>query len=318
MLKRHTSKTRRRHRAKVLEVRVVTPRIAWFGFLRVLGTLTRLACIAALLGGLGWGVWLGIQRAFYENPDFRLQAIDLNPNQIIDETGVARAVGLDLRASVFEIDLDDVAGKLKALPGISDARAERHLPGTLFIRVVARAPRAWISREGATAGIRRTGGMLVDPAGFPYPCPPRQLEDAMKLPVIELSAGTKPVVAGRKIDAPELAHCFRLLDSASAADEDSIHWIESVRQANGWSLLLVTRGGTEAIFGLGDHERQIRRLRLAVQHASRQGVVIGTINLIPERNVPVTLIGEPPPRAIPVAEPPDRRTRDLNSLLNRN
>jgi hypothetical protein len=160
--------------------------------------------------------------------------------------------------------------------------------------------------------------MLVDAAGFPYPCPPLQLEEAMKLPVIELPAGEMPA-AGRHIDAPQLAHCFRLLDSASAADGESVHWIQSIRQANDWSLLLVTRDGAEATFGLGDHERQIQRLRAAMSHAAEKGCAISTINLIPRRNVPVTLRGDaPPPRAIPVAEPPDQRTRDLNSLLNRN
>jgi hypothetical protein len=90
-------------------------------------------------------------------------------------------------------------------------------------------------------------------------------------------------------------------------------------------LLLVTREGTSAIFGLGDHDRQIRSLRAAMDHSSQKGYAIDTINLIPKHNIPITLRNEAPaPKAQPVAEPTagelreDRRSRDLQTLLNRN
>lgn len=327
MSKRQTSKTRRRQRSKVLEVRVMSPRIAWFGFLRFAGGLLKVACVLAVLTGIGWGVWQGIQRAFYQNPDFRLQAIDLNQNPAIDEVGVAEAAEINLTASLFDIDVDAVMAKLRALPSIQDARAERHLPGTLVVRVVARTPRAWITCPGAgITDTRRTGALLVDHGGIAYPCPDLQLEAALKLPQIELPLSeANPVVAGKQLGHPELAHCLRLLDSACEADADAIHWIDSVKQVNAWSLLLVTRDGTQATFGLGDHERQIASLRAAVDHSSQKGYGIGTINLIPRHNIPITVRNEAPaPRAVPVAEPTvgerrdERRSRDLDTLLNRN
>lgn len=327
MSRLQTSKPNRPSRSRVLEVRVMSPRIAWFGFLRLVGKLAKLACILAVITGIGWGVWQGIQRAFYQNPDFQLQVIDLNPNPVIDEAGLAEAAGIDLTASIFDIDLEMVSTKLKALPAIADARAERHLPGTLMVRVVARNPRAWISRPQASLSeARRAGAMLVDQNGIAYPCPELQLESAMKLPTIQLPLSEKsPVTAGQHLTHPELAHCLRLLDSAREADPEAVHWIESVSQVNEWSLLLVTRQGTAATFGLGDHERQIRSLRAAMDHSSQKGYSISTINLIPKRNVPITLRDEAAaPRAIPVSEPgpaeirEDRRARDLSTLLNRN
>ena len=67
MSKRHTSKPRRTQRANVLEVRVMSPRIAWFSFLKLAGTLTKFACILAVLAGMSWGVWQGNQD-FYKKP----------------------------------------------------------------------------------------------------------------------------------------------------------------------------------------------------------------------------------------------------------
>jgi hypothetical protein len=327
MSKRHTSKVRRHSRSKVLEVRVMSPRIAWLRFLGFLGGLTKYALVLAAVTGIGWGVWQGIQRAFYKNPDFQLKILDLNANPVIDEAGLAEIIGISPPPSLFEIDVSGLTAKLKAMPGIAEARTERHLPGTLMVRVVARTPKAWIvCPEAGLPETRRSGGMLVDQAGVAYPCPELQLEAAKNLPMIQLPPSEKfPIVAGQVVGHPELAHCCRLLDSAAAADPESLQWIDSVKQVNAWSLLLVTRQGTSSTFGLGDHERQIQSLRMAMDHSNQKGYSIATINLIPKHNIPITLRNESPaPRAIPVDEPSpqeireDRRTRDLKTLLNRN
>jgi hypothetical protein len=306
--KRQTTKPRRNQtRPRVLEVRVLSPRIAWFSFLKILGKLTKLACILAVITGIGWSVWQGIQRAFYENPDFRLQLIDLNTNPVIDEVGVVEAAGIDLTASLFEIDVTAVAEKLKALPAIADARAERHLPGKLLVRVTPRLPQAWIStpESGLPSG-RQAGAMLVDTSGIAYPCPEMQVESAAGLPIIHLPlSAAQPIIPGAPVKHPQLTHCLRLLNSASTADSHSIAWIESIEQVNSWSLRIITRDGTSATFGLGDHVRQIQSLRAAMDHSSQKGYSIQTINLIPKQNIPITLRDEsqPPPRAVPVSEP---------------
>ncbi len=327
MSKHRTSKPRRRPRSKVLEVRVMSPRIAWLRFVEVLGGCLKLACILAVVTGIGWGIWQGVQHAFFKNPDFSLQVIDLNPNPVIDEAGLVKAAGIDLTANLFDIDSDKLTVTLAKLPGISGVRVERHLPGTLVVRVIPRTPRAWIFCPAAgLTEVRVAGGMLVDHAGIAYPCPERQLTEAVRLPLIHLPMSEKfPISSGTAIGHRELKHCFQLLDSACALDSNAIHWIESVKQINDWSLLLVTRDGTEATFATGDHVRQIHRLRAAMDHADKQGYVIGTINLIPKHNVPVTLREEKAvPRATPVSEPTaneirdDRRSRDLKNLLNRN
>ena len=303
MFKNHISKSRRRSHSKVLEVRVMSPRIAWFGFLKFAGGLTKLALILAVITGIGWGVWLGVQHAFYNNPDFRLQVIELNANPVIDEVGLAKTAEIDLTANLFTIDVKEVERKLKSLPAIAEAHAERHLPGTLVVQVTARTPRAWISCPAVgLPEVRHAGAMLVDRDGIAYPCPELQLESALRLPAIQLPAsGGTPIVAGQKIQQPELAHCFHLLDSACEADPEATQWVESVKQVNEWSLLLVTRQGTAATFGVGDHDRQIRSLREAMDHSSAKGYVIETINLIPKHNVPITVRNETPAaNAVPV------------------
>jgi len=343
-MKRHTTRPRRHSRQSVLEVRVFTPRACWFGFKKVARRLLQLACVLALIGGGVWVFRYGSQKWIYQNPDFRLRVISLNPNPVIDELGVAAAAGIDLAANpnLFDIDVKEVVRKLCQQPAIATASVERHLPDTLAVNVSPRLPKAWISSSGADpATTRREGGMLVDADGVAYPCPPLLLKSCGTLPILVVPAsGAQPFKMGGKIALPEVEPCFLLLEAAQAADPDALQWIESVRQVNDWSLLLITRQGTAATFGLGDHARQMASLRAALDHASEKGYVIATINLIPKYNIPITLredpapplraipvsakdAAAPPPRAIPVstkmATPGEtRRSRDQERILKRN
>ena len=343
-MKRHTTRPRRHSRQSVLEVRVMTPRVVWFGCKKLARRLVQLACVAALLGGGVWVFRYGSRKWIYQNPDFRLRLITVNVNPVIDEPGIADAAGIDLEAkpNLFDIDVKEVARKLRQLPAIANASVERHLPDTLAVTVSPRLPKAWITGPaGDLKAVRREGGMLVDADGMSYPCPEHLLKSSAALPLIVVSAADARTLAkGGQIPQASLEHCFLLLEAAQAADPDAMQWIESVRQVNDWSLLLVTRQGTEATFGLGDHTRQMAALRAALDHANEKGYVIATINLIPKYNIPITLRDDPsppprvvvvatpkedapPPRAIPVstkdkASGSSRRSRDLDKILKRN
>ena len=304
-MKNKSTASRRHSRQNVLQVRVMTPRIAWLGFLGFFGSLTKLACVVAILAALGWGVWRGMQVAFYRNPDFRLQVIDLNANPVIDELRVASVIGIDLTSnpSLFDVDVSNATEQLKALPEITDAKLERHLPDTLVVRVTPRVPKAWIRcAEAGISEVRKTGGLLVDQDGVAYQCPESQINSTLRLPVIDLPASedAKPA-AGKRIEQPELGYALALIKAICEVDAGGMQWIDSIRQANKWSLELVTRDGTTALFGLGDHRRQIENLRAALAHAGSRGYVIDSINLIPKYNTPITIRSEvQPPKAIPV------------------
>lgn len=318
--KRTTTKPRRRAQPSVLEVRVMSPRIAWHRFTRLLGSLLRLALLLALLVGIGYGIWRGVEHTFHNNPDFRLQIIDLNPNPVIDELGLVELTGIDLShdTSLFAIDVEETKRRLEALPAVVEARVERHLPkadqpATLMVRITHRQPRAWVALSGTDlSAVRRVGGMLLDPANHLYPCPEGQFAEAESLAVILLAGHEDhPLTPGTTLDHPELERCLRLLEAARQADAASPRWIQSIRQANDWSLRLVTRNGTSATFALRDHGQQIERFRAALDHAAKKGYLIDTINLIPRINVPITVRGETePPRAILIPEASLQRSPD--------
>jgi len=312
--------------SNILEVRVSSPRLVWLGFCGMLARLIKLGFCLAVLAAIGWACHEGYKRVVLDNPDFQLRVIDLNENPVLDEPALVELTGLDISSNITRVDAAGMRETLLAQPAITDARIERHLPDTLVIRINTREPRAWLAVPTTDMPIERAeGALLIDADLVPYPCPPRQLAAAGSLPTIILPKDAEnPVKPGTPLRNDALNKCIRLLDSILEHTPDLAATIDTIDQPTPWSIRAVTHCGTEATFGLRDHERQLIRLRAALANASQTGREIATINLIPRENIPFTLksdIPAAPPRAIPVEEPITtadiRREADLDSLLNR-
>ncbi len=305
----------------------MTPRIAWCNTIRytkLLGkaTVGMMACLA-----LAYGIREAMQRTFLENPDFRLQEIRLNENNVVDEETLVDSLSIDLSKSIFQFKVSELSEKLNQNPALVSATVTRELPGTLIFEVAARKPIAWLAVDTQNAHrTRRVGSSLIDQNGYVYPCPSGQLALATQLPVLIVDETAEPLLddAGVVIhpsyrDYSSLLTMFRKDFPADLAE------IDTFSRDNLWSIKVTTHSGTEATFGLRNHERQLEKLRQALHHAHQKSYKIHTINLIPERNVPITIDGEaPPPRAIPVFEEPSLGNQahhaesDVRKLLNRN
>ena len=326
MFKRRTSRVQHRRQVLELQAKVVSPRIVWYSVLKSCRKMGRFVVIIALLVGAVWGVKYGIRRGLLENEEFRLQAIELTPNPAIDERRLVQVAGIDLNGSLFDCHVGEIEAKLDALPELASANVRREFPGTLIVEAFAREPHAWISSPSHGIAARDPEkGLLVDRNGFAFHCPPALLAEASGLPVLQLGEGGEMPAAGKQVVHPEFERLMRLYHVACTEIEGADKWIDTLRQNRAWSLELVSRDGTAASFGLGDHERQMGDLRAALEHARTQNQQIASIELIPERNIPVILCGESAPRAIlldgadsaPVRVTPNRRSRDLKNLLNR-
>ncbi len=101
-MRKRTSKARRyRHDVKVLKSEVMSPRIVWFSFLGALQLAAKTALLIGVLLALGYGIRQAIEHTFHKNPDFRLQAINLNPNDVLDEPSLVDLLGIDLAGNIF-------------------------------------------------------------------------------------------------------------------------------------------------------------------------------------------------------------------------
>jgi len=329
MSKRKTSRARRagKPRPQVLQLRVRSVRIMWFETADWLKKLFKLVLIGGVVAGLVWAIGIGLRRAFLENEDFRISLIELNDNPVMDELRLVEMGGIDLNESIFSINVSELEGMLLGLPELAVADVERELPGTLRVRVQARVPVAWLEVPvHEVRGRDPESGLLVDPNGILFPCLGEMAGSTIELPVIVIKDPRQPEpLAGALCESPELLRGLAMLRLAKKVDGMPELGITRIEQSNEWSVVVETGDGIEAKFGLSGHDRQFDDLVRAHRHAESQGYRIATIDLIPERNIPITTLGSaPPPRAIPVAEPdarppapPSRREQDMKALLNR-
>ncbi|WP_035612186.1 FtsQ-type POTRA domain-containing protein [Haloferula sp. BvORR071] len=324
MFKKRTTRVRHSKELTRLQVNILSPRIVWFSFLKSCRRLFKFAMMVGLGIGLFWGIRELIHRGLVDNKEFKLTAIELTPNAALDERLLIKVANIDIKGSLFQCDPDKIESILRALPEVAGASVRREFPGTLVVEVIAREPYAWVSGTDRNIPARDPDkGLVVDRLGFLFHCPEPMESKAAMLPVFQLGEGGEPLAAGKRIEHPEFERLRRLYQVACRQMPGSEAWIYALRQSRVWSLELESRDGTTATFGLGDHERQVATFKDILDHAREAGDQIASINLIPERNIPVVLRGDAPPRAIlinepgPAVVPRDRRSRDLQNLLNR-
>ncbi|MFC7338966.1 cell division protein FtsQ/DivIB [Haloferula chungangensis] len=337
MFRRKTSKVKNRHQVKILKANVMSPRIFWFDVRHAFAMLFKMVFWMALLGVGCWGLWMGVEKGLLENPEFKLQRIELSDNPAIDEIRLLNVTGIDPTGSLFDCDAGQIEESLRALPEVSAATVRREYPGTLLVDVSIREPMLWVASE--SQGIRSRDlktGLVVDQSLTAFPCPRGKYEEALALPVIELREGGTPLKAGMKVDHPDFVRGMRLYSAAGSFSPDANEWIDTIWQHKSWASRMTTREGAEVTFGHDNLKRQMGDLLAAVQHANEKGARIATITLIGTRNLPVTYAEPPAPKAIFVEPAPEARIteestpspsepvkvspaidRDLNRLLER-
>jgi cell division septal protein FtsQ len=302
MPRRRTSRFVPQNRSKVLQARIYTPRIVWFRTLRFFAFLTKWSFICGLLFAACYAVWDYGKKNFVENPNYELQVIKLSPNSAFNEMDIVALADIPLNKSIFSISLTKVEETLRARPEVTSVVVRRELPATISIDLTVRQPFAWVECSATHMQARsRERGFLIDREGYLYPCPPLQYDAAVVLPVIVVaSEEASLLVPGQCVESKSMKRALRLLTLAERASKTEVPWIDSVQPYQPWAMKVWTRDGIEAIFGLEGHQQQLENLLLSMKHANEKGLHIASINLIPERNLPVTLrpAGSDTPRRV--------------------
>lgn len=291
MARRKTSAYRSTSRSQVLDVKVYSPTILWYQVLKLLGRGTKWLFLLGIICACAYGVWNYYKRSYVQNPEYELRVIKLTPNSALNEGDVATIGQIPLNTSIFGVDIDAVEQRLQGRPEVLKAGVRRELPSTISIELKERIPYAWIECSARDMQARtRDRGFLIDRDAHLYPCPPMQYEAALALPIIvipaEESAGLEN---GKKITVKSLQRSMHLLAIAEKSTSSSLPWIDRIQPHQRWAMKVWTRDGIEVIFGLDDHERQMQDLLISMEHASGKGMQIASINLIPQRNIPVVL-----------------------------
>lgn len=249
--------------------------------------------LAGLLGVAWLGVNVFVEHFFTRNKSYEVRVVEVNTDGVMTRDEVLAKTGIREGLNIFSLNLESAQGALSGIPEIQSARVERILPDTVTIQIVARRPVAWVAPHDTgsdpsameNACLVDAEGVMIKPQGFE--------SSYTRLPVV-YGVPTEQWRAGDKIDMPELLAALELFKRAGDRNDPEVK-LRAADVSKGWCITAWSDPQTRLTFGLEDLGAQLDRLQLIMLHVGQTSRRIATANLIPERNTPVTFVGDMPP-----------------------
>jgi hypothetical protein len=239
---------------------------------------------AAFGVGLLVVAWLGVnlfvEHFFTRNRDYDVRVVEVNTDGILSREEVLEKTGIHEGLNIFSLNLETAQAALTSVAEVKSAKVERILPDTVTIQIEARRPVAWVAPvdTGVDPASMETAA-LVDAQGVIYGVSPDKW---------------KP---GERADVPALRSAIELFSLSSERNNPPVD-LRAADISKGWCVLAWSEPKTLYTFGLDDLPAQLDRLQLIMLHVGQTSRKLATVNLIPERNTPVTFHGEVVPTEV--------------------
>lgn len=243
------------------------------------------ALIVASMALLYFGGVMLVERAVNDNPGLRVQEIHVEISGQMLSSEILRAVGVRKGDSLMRVDIRAIENRVKSIPYVAKVVVRKRLPGTLIIRVEERQPIARVipaakSEEGGLTPVFYTdiqGNIML----------PRPGERLKPLPII---SGVKRelLIEGQQSQDAELRSAIDLLLEAERGFLKGILDLSQVEVCENGHLLVRTHQDGLVRFRQDYLQAQVERLSIILQFAENSGQQVKTVDLTPERNVPVT------------------------------
>ena len=266
---------------------------------RLVMAVVRVVAVAALLGLLAWGGWMVIA-ALQRDPSRIPAAARVGPMKppelkftdgVLDNAWLARTLELPPNASLLELDLEKLRGRVLADRQVLTATLTRLFPDRLVVQITERMPIARIRVD--IGGVQRDllvarDGVLFLGTGFD----PGMLKTLPWLDGIAIArdgAGFRPV--------PHMDIVGRLIaDAQFSAPHQYFHWlsVSLARLESDRELEVTLKSGTKAMFSAkGNFFLQLAIFDEIIERTARVPGTSARVDLTLGREVPVTL--EPAP-----------------------
>ena len=138
-----------------------------------------------------------IRREIENRPEFRVNVLGIDgaSDQVTEE--VRAVLALDLPMSSFDLDLEELKGRIEALPAVRSAALRVQGGGYLAVRIDERVPAAlWLTHEGL-AIVDRDGHFIAgfdgEPLQTPLPLLAGEGADLVVPEALELLAAASPL-----------------------------------------------------------------------------------------------------------------------------
>ena len=132
------------------------------------------------------------------------------------------------------------------------------------------------------------------------------LPEYLGLPLI-VGCSSESLEAGKVVESPEAKTALELLRLSARSFLQMRFQIREIDVSKGYCLLVTDKNRARVKFGFNDLQTQLRRLEQFLVYCDDSKQELGTVNLLVQRNIPVTF-AEPPATVIndtiePAVEP---------------
>jgi len=217
-----------------------------------------------------------------------------------------KAADLHEGENIFKVNLASVHDSIQQLPQTDEVQVVRKLPGEIDIHVVERKPVAWITSEKEISDpFASDAAFLVDARGVLMK-QKKLLPEYLGLPLI-LGCSGESLEAGKAVQSPEAKTALELLRLSTRSFLQMRFQIREIDISKKYCLLVTDKNRARVTFGFNDLQTQLRRLEQFLVYCDDSKQELGTVNLLVQRNIPVTF-AEPPAAIIndtitPAVEP---------------
>ncbi|MFQ3669896.1 MAG: FtsQ-type POTRA domain-containing protein [Verrucomicrobiia bacterium] len=245
-----------------------------------------LSLCAFLLIGLVFAAQTGYQKLVLDNPTFAIAQIDIETSSgSLPRQDILNAAAVLPGQSLMAVDLNAVRQRVEALPAVASVRVQRRLPATLRIYVEERQPVARLLPT-SRAGARLAQAIYyLDANGFVIK--PKPGEQLKPLPVIT-GVPSDSVIEGTRLELPEVDSALRFLGLSEYSVIRAELDLNRISVDHKGYLIVWTRNRGSIRFRTDHLSEQIQRLEVILADAKNRRLVVRSVDLSPERNVPVT------------------------------
>jgi cell division protein FtsQ len=277
------SNPRQRKQQHLLDVKIRESKERSRLFRAVSGFIFKLVLFAAVVAGVWFGGKEALRRFVWENPDYFLREINFTTDGALTRDQVLMAAGLAEGRNIFTVDLAEARAAIEKLPQVESAVVQRLLPNRMTVTVAERRPIAWVAAKGDEDPSSSERSFLIDARGIVL----RSrvvLPEYYHLPIIS-GFETGNLVPGRRVNDLEMQAALELV----RLNADSTRFqARNIDLAKGYCLVVTDQKRAKITFGLENVEAQLARLYRYLDRAAEDHRELQTVNLIVERNVPVT------------------------------
>jgi cell division protein FtsQ len=235
---------------------------------RVLAWFSGLFLFCAAVGGIGYGGREALRRFFWQNPDYSLVEVAIHTDGSLTRDQIIAATDIHEGKNIFAINLSAARKGLMALPQVERAEIERILPNKLSIDIAERKPVAWVTGKDDDNPSADPGAFLIDRDGVLLRVK-SQVPEYYHLPVI----------CGMDVENP------------------ARYQVRSIDVSKGYCMIVTDERHAKIMFPLEDIAAQLDRLQVLYANIDSSRQEIQTVNLLVQRNVPVTFVPPPEPEA---------------------